>query len=356
MSRFIPADGGNTYDLGNVLRGAINGNKIVGYAGEITQEFAKRFGDAGVHVPLSAVCKATGASPIVSGAVPLAAFDIDSTIAEVDAAISKELIAGKIGVRMISTNAASYRVPYVDAKPTFTINDVDESIPDSSNSNFDYKEILPVQAGSLITVANSLDWTTPDAVQVISRQIVSVVREAVDQALLLGYGPTTSGRSFAGISAIATASGVTLSSASTVSQWADVVEAYSAYTETTDTTNTRWVLHPRTTDALLPISPMFAGSQTSIGLAGGMNVLLGHNVTKARLPVTTGAPDTVQTYFGEMGELVLAMFNSATISLVSNPYADSVFNKGATLLRVLISFGYGVRDGKKIVKATTQLP
>lgn len=360
MSRtFRPADAGSqTYDLAGALNAAVKGTRLTGLTGELSKELANKHGDNGLHVPLSAImqAKATGCTALITGAVPLNGYDIEGNITEIDGAIKKELLATKFGVSSRATDQAEYRIPYADSKPTAVIIDVDDAIADQGGSTFDFISIKPVIAGSLIEIANSLDFSNPDAVQVVTRQISDVVTEAIDNAFLNGYGPTGLGFTFPGLSAVATASGVTLSSASTVSQWADVVEAYSSYTQTTDTSNTRWLLHPRTTDALLPTSPIFTGAQTAIGMSGGISALLGHPVVKGRLPVTAGVPDTVESYYGEPSEIFMVLFNSASISLVANPYAPTQFSKGSTLLRVMVSFGMGVRDARRIVKATTQLP
>jgi HK97 family phage major capsid protein len=357
---FVAADGGsNNYSISDALNSAIKGTRLTGYAGEIGAELAKRHGDNGLHIPLQAIMqsKATGSTALIPGAVPLNGYSLEAGIAEIDAAVKRELLATKFGVSARSTDQAEYRIPTVDSRPTAVIVDVDQAITDQGGSTFDYVSIKPVTAGSLIEIANSLDFSNPDAVQVVTRQISDVVTEAIDAAFLNGYGPTGAGLSFPGLAAVATASGVgPLSNTSTVAQWADVVESYSSYTGTTDTSGTRWLLHPRVTDALLPISPIFTGAQTAIGMGGGISTLLGHPVIKGRLPVTAGVPDVVQSYYGEPGEIFMVLFNSASISLVANPYEANAFAKGSTLLRVMISFGMGVRDAKRLVKATTQLP
>lgn len=356
--RFKNAEGAERYgyDVARALESAMTGTKLDGFTAEVSKELAYRHGGEGMRIPLEAVMKATGASPIVGGAVPLTAWDSDASVTELDGAIRRELLAGKINVSTRATSEAAYRIPYVNTRPTAQIVDVDEPLIDQGGSTFNYVEIEPVEAGSMIEIANSLDWTNPDAVAVVSRQIVDVVREAVDDAMLNGYGPTTSGRAFAGLLASATATGSTVSNVSSVADYQAIQQAYKDYALDSEAMGARWVMHPRHIDGTLPVTPSFTGSQSAMMAAGTTNpVLLGNTVTRAMLPVTAGGPDTVPVLYGDFSEIFMVLFNSATISLVSNPYADSVFAKGSTLLRVILSFGMGVRDAKRMYSATANL-
>lgn len=357
MTQFKPADGGtNSYALGDALNAALRGSKLTGFTAEVSSELARKHGSEGVRIPLAAFVaqtKATGASPLIGGASPLLGYDLEGGIQEMGGAIRAELLAGKFGVSTRSTDQAEYRIPYVGTKPTATIVDVDAAIPDQGGSTFDYLSVRPVIAGSLIEVANSLDFTNPDCVSVISRQIVDTVTETIDKAFIDGYGPTPAGRSFAGLAAVAMPSSIPLSASSTLSGWASVKEVYSAYTKSTDISRAKWLMHPKVADSTLSTSPVFAGSTQAIATGRGIDFLLGAPVVQGRLPILPN--QTTPIFFGEPGEIFLILFNSASISLVANPYEQAAFAKGSTLLRVMVSFGMRIRDAQRLVKADVQL-
>lgn len=354
---FISNTSDPVFDVAAALDAAVHGTTLKGFAGEYCAEVSHRKGSSAgtVHIPLAAalaVTKATGAGPLAGfgQAVPLVGFEMDSIVTDVAPAIRQELIAGRAGMRMVSTLESQFKLPLVNARPTAAVFDVDEVITNGGDSGFATVDIDPVVVATQTEVANSLSFARdPAATTIVMKHITEAILDAVDDAILNGY-TTGSGRTWGGLAANSTASGVALNAASTIQNWRQVQDVLRTYMRMSDLSNMRWLGNPAVT-SLLMASPVFAGATSAIAPSAKLDILAGADFVEAMLP----AAATTEVYFGDFSAITAVAFQGASIELLANPYETTAFNRGSTLLRAIAGIGVGTSDANRIVSATVTL-
>ena len=341
------------YSLQNVMAQVLNQRSIDGLEGEMDQELRsaqpwREFG--GAAIPIEQVllndqqrAALTKASGVVNptNLAPLTGEDYrDELFTLIDDAIGKQLLSGKLGVRTLTgLSEQTIRIPRQDSMMSAGHVALDTDLPDSSDPTFSNTTMSPKLVGSVAQLQLSAVLAQHPRIgtDFIGGELRRALQQEVERVFLEGDNVNNpeepSGLDTLADDSDALALGVT----TPIEDLNAVLDTYLRYLQ---------AMPPGVT-ALLPpeylqaceVIPSFTGSCNSARQAiemKGLNLMMGLN-----LPEDTG-------YLGLFDYMVHGIWQGIDVSL--NPYADSVFKKKATLLRVSMMHDYQIIDPKRIRK------
>lgn len=343
----------HSYSLQNVMSQVLNQREINGLEGELDQELRasqpwREFGGAAIPVEqvlLSDQQRAalTKASGVVNptNLAPLTGEDYrDELFTLIDDAIGKQLLSGKLGVRTLSgLSEQTIRIPRQDSMMSAGHVALDTDLPDSSDPTFSNTTMSPKLVGSVAQLQLSAILAQHPRIgtDFIGGELRRALQQEIERVFLEGDNATNveepNGLDTLADDTDSLSMGVT----TPIEDLNAVIDTYGRYLQAM----------PAGVKALLPpeylqaceVIPSFSGSCNSARQA----------IEAKGLPVVTGLnlPDDTG-YFGLFEYMVHGIWQGIDVSL--NPYADSVFKKKATLLRVSMMHDYQIIDPKRIRK------
>lgn len=369
----VHTKGARSYSLQNLIRSVLDPSIDAGFEREIGRELRGKMPWAesakleGTLVPLSAVLGVQKAASTETGGnmIPLLGTDFQDELIQIDGAITRATITDKIGARMLTGLVEkTVQFPRQAAQMTAGHAALDANLPTATDATFDTATLTPKLVGAVTELKlSSVFAQHPQAgtPQWISAELQRALTVEINRAVLSGDN-TTNPEEPDGLSiqaTTATQSTVTVdgtASTGTIGQLNALKAQMQAYlqVDTDAAERLRFVNHPLFFSALEAV-PVFTGAAQSIAqtitTGGAFRVPM---VEAQILPVTAGVPDTAEAFLVADPEYLLHAFWQAA-SVVVNPYADSVFASGGTLVRVSLLHDFLVGDPKRVLKTVTNL-
>lgn len=208
-----------------------------------------------------------------------------------------------------------------------------DSLTDSSLT-FDNVRLEPRHVGAITELSRQLlQQSSPGIEDIVRNDFVQVVGLAVDAAMLHGTAVNKQPVGILATSGIQTASLATL-------DWEHVLLALEKLALENIVPNAA-ITHPE-------VSTILRSTLREAGLPGylldnGQLAGVPVNVTK-QLAKKAGAPATGRILFGDFSELLIGTWGS--VDVVTNPYAEGPFSRGAIQVRILTTMDMVVRRPK----------
>ena len=343
------------YSLKRVMSQVLEQRHIDGVEGEFDQELRakqpwREYGGAAVPVEMiflndeqrAAITKASGVvNP--TNLEPLTGEDYrDELFTLIDEAIGKQLLSGQLGVRTLTgLREQTIRIPRQDAMMSAGHVALDTDLPDSSDPTFSNTTMTPKLVGSVaqLQLSSILAQHPRVGTDFIGSELRRALIQEVERVFLAGDTATNPAEPN-GLDKLADdTDGLTLGVSTPLSDLNACIAAYVDYLQEWPS-DVKWVLPLEYLQAL-EVIPAFTGSQKDARQAfmdKGMDARIGLNLTDGN------------GFFGLFQYMVHGIWQGIDVSL--NPYADSVFAKKATLLRVSMMHDYQIIDPKRIRKVT----
>ena len=340
------------YNLGNIMRRACGEPVDAGYELELHQEFARGRKNApeGILVPLSIFQRAhdgittspnTGQALVGEERRPDLFMNIDEFFTP--------NLSSQLGVTMITSNEDKVLIPRQKKRLTAGWIARDGSAPASQDAEFDSVSIQPTTLGLSFEMRRSLMYATHPAAQaLLIADARMAIEEGLDKAIIAGTGTSNQPLGFLGSGGATAATSITgaMSGANAYDHSRKIRDEVETYLRRVDE-SLKWVLHPMHV-AILSKTPTFADAREPLIPSGATTLAARRFHESYELPAPAGGPPkTTKGLFGDFSEAVACLFGPAA-ELVLNPYADSVFNKGAVLARALVDFNVVHRDIKRV--------
>lgn len=301
---------------------------------------------------LNAEIKASGA---ISGGVlnPLTGIDNkDELFSLIGDAIGAQVLSGRLGGRVITSDEQTVLIPRQTAKVTAGHVDIDTNLPASGDPAFTNQTLSPRLMGS-VSQLNLSSMLARHPALGTSEYYASELRRALqaemERVLILGNSGTNPEEP-SGLDILATAaSGAVTVGVNTIGEINIIDEELINYLQT-DQTGAKWVL-PLEFINECKTAASFSGSNQSIHDALNMNVgMVNQDALIAGLNLTKAA-QVYTSFHGDFSTLVHCLFSGIDIAV--NPYADSVFAAGGTLVRAFMLHDINVIDPKRILSFDT---
>ncbi|MEA3275995.1 MAG: phage major capsid protein [Pseudomonadota bacterium] len=367
--------GKRSYSLGNLIRAALDPSVDAAFEKEIAQELRGRMPWAesakleGTLVPLGAVLGMSrtkaGSTETAGNLVPLLGTDYQDELIQIDGAVTRATITDKIGARMLTgLTEKTVQFPRQTGQMTAGHVALDANLPTATDPTFDTVTLAPKLVGAVTELKlSSVFAQHPQAgtPQWISAELQRALTVEINRAILSGDNTTTpaepdglSVQATTATQATVTVDGT--ASTGTIGQLNALKAQMLAYlqVDADAAERLRFINHPLFLSALEAV-PVFTGAAQSIAqtitTGGAFRVPM---VEAQILPVTPGATDTAEAFLVADPEYLLHAFWQAA-SVVVNPFADSVFAAGGTLVRVSLLHDFLVGDPKRVLKTVTNL-
>jgi len=265
-------------------------------------------------------------------------------------------VAARLGITVTSTPEDKLIVPI--SKKVLTGGWVarDAAAPASQNAEFTSFSLQPTVYGLSFTMERSLMYAShPQAEAILIGEARRAVEQGLDDGILKGTGGSNQPTGFlaasGGANTAASISGA-MSGSNAYDHSRKIRNEVESYLKDANP-GLRWLLHPMHV-AILAKTPAFSGATTPLVPSGSKVLAEREFVESYGLPTPAGGPPTTtKGLFGDFSECVACLFGNAA-ELVLNPFADSVFNKGAMLARILVDFNTVHRDPKRVLKFDTE--
>lgn len=341
------------YSLKRVLSQVLEQRHIDGVEGEFDSELRSKqpwreYG--GAAVPLEMIflsdeqrAKISKASGVVNptNLEPLTGEDYrDELFTLIDDAIGKQLLSGQLGVRTLTgLREQTIRIPRQDSMMSAGHVALDTDLPDSSDPTFTNTTMDPKLVGSVAQLQLSAILAQHPRIgtDFIGSELRRALIQEVERVFLAGDNTTNPAEPDGLVNLADDTDALALGVSTPIDDLNGCIATFADYLQ--DWPNgVKWVLPLEYLQALETV-PSFAGSQKDARQAfmdKGMDAVIGLN-----LPDATG-------FFGLFQYMVHGIWQGIDVSL--NPYADSVFAKKATLLRVSMMHDYQIIDPKRIRK------
>lgn len=345
------------YSLTKAMKGVLENRTPVGLEGEQDAELRhqqpwREFG--GIAVPAEQIflskqqrAELTKASGVVNptNLEPTTGEEYrDELFAWIDAAIGKQLLSGQVGARTITgLTEASVRIPRQTAMMSAGHVALDSDLPDSSDPTFSNQLMTPKLVGSVAQLQLSAILAQHPRISedYFGSELRRALIQEVERVFLNGDNTGTPAEPDGLVNLADNTNSLTIATASAIEDMNAAMAVYRDYTQTVDGA-VRWVIPPELTDAM-EVAAAFTGSSYP---ASETLRNKGWTVVPAlNLPETTG---TYSGFMGDFSYVVHGMWQGIDLSL--NPYADSVFAKKATLLRVSMLHDYQIIDPKRVLQ------
>lgn len=218
---------------------------------------------------------------------------------------------------------------------------IDTDLPDSSDPTFTNTTMTPKLVGSVAQLQLSAILAQHPRIgtDFIGSELRRALTQEVERVFLNGDNTTNAAEPDGLVNLADDTDSLALGVSTPIDDLNACIAAYVDYLQEWPN-GVQWVLPLEYLQALETI-PSFTGSQKDARMAfmdKGMNAVIGLN-----LPDNTG-------FFGLFNYMVHGIWQGIDLSL--NPYADSVFAKKATLLRVSMMHDYQIIDPKRIRQVT----
>lgn len=339
------------YSLKRVMQQVLEQRHIDGVEGEHDQELRsaqpwREFGGAAIPVEQvllneeqrAAIAKASGVvNP--TNLAPLTGEEYrDELFSLIDDAIGKQLLSGQLGVRTLTgLREQTIRIPRQDSMMSAGHVALDTDLPDSSDPTFTNTTMDPKLVGSVAQLQLSAILAQHPRIgtDFIGSELRRALIQEVERVFLSGDNSSNPAEPDGLVNLADDTDSLSLGVSTPLTDLNACIATYADYLQ--DWPNgVKWVLPLEYLQALETI-PSFAGSQKDARQAfmeKGMEPVVGLN-----LPADTG-------FFGLFEYMVHGIWQGIDVSL--NPYADSVFAKKATLLRVSMMHDFQIIDPKRI--------
>lgn len=357
----VHTKGERTYSLMRALGMATgDATEDVGYEREVSQELARKSHRKvqGLMIPFSAfrtkAHDAITSSPDTGKSTT--GEDRRSDMFMMVDQFFRPSIATALGVTFTTCAEDRFVVPVSKKVLTAGFTARDAAVATSSDVEFTAFTLQPKTVGTSFEIERSLlrYGKHPMAEQILADQARSAVELAMDTAIVSGSGTGNNPLGFLGTGGATVAASITgaMSASNAYDHSRKIRNELEAYLQQPDPL-AKWLLHPMHT-AILKKTPAFSGAQTPL-VANGSDQFADRTYLESyALPTPAGGPPTTtKGLYGRFDQMIAVLFGGG-IEFAVNPFADSVWNKDAALVRVIGDFNTMTRDAKRVLKFDTE--
>ena len=353
---FIQTGDKPEYNLANVVK-SLAGDKNVdtGLEMEISQDLARNAVSEtrGIRVPLSQLfTKAASSGASTGNFDDLTQVDHRwDLMSDLDGAIARSMVAGKLGVQVQTTNERDVEIPIVSTKLAGEVIALDAAMSDAGAPTVSAKSASPVTVACSAEVLRSVMYAHRGT-ETVMNQVRNAIVETMD-AVILGPKASVGGAAPDGIMDLATAA--TQSSVAVATAWSDlsaVIDELGLYMHDEENPH-GFLLNPKFIK-LMRATARWSGSAHAV-IADGENTVAGKPFEESyELAITSATPDTATALYGKFSEMFMFIHGNS-IDLQANPYKSSSWEKGAFGLRSMVDISTILRDVKAIRSFSTDL-
>lgn len=317
-----------------VLRSQMEGRSLTGAAAEYAQETERRTGRKaqGVFVPMQALERRTTTTANASEIV-----GTDHRPQDYITALRNKLLARRLGVRVLTGLSGNVVIPKHGTG--LSVGWVAEGgTLSSSDMTFDSVTLSPKHAGGITEMSRQLlQQSSPDIEQLVRDDLMAMVAQAIDSAMINGGGTSEP-------TGILAATGTQTASLATLS-WAAVMGMLEKL-ELANVTPNAFLTSPQ-------VKTKLASTLTADGmpfmLDKGRMADLPVSVTN-QVPLKDAETDTGQIILGDFSQVMLGIWSE--VDLLVNPYEAGAYSRGAVKVRAMSTVDVGIRHPTAFVIAS----
>lgn len=320
----------------DVLRAQMEGRSLSGAAAEYAQEAERRTGRKaqGVFVPMQALERRAMTTTSAGEIVPT-----DYRPDQYISALRNKLLARRLGVRVLTGLSGNVVIPK-HGTGTSVGWVAEGGTLSGADMTFDDVTLTPKHAGGITEMSRQLlQQSSPDVEQLVRDDLMAMIAQAIDSALILGGGANQP-------KGILSATGTQTANLATLS-WATIAGMVEKL-ELANVEGAQFLTSPQVATKLKTTE-----KSTGTGLylmEGGRMADLGVNVTN-QVPLAGTAPDqTGRLILGDFSQVLLGIWSE--IDLLVNPYEASAYEKGAVKVRAMSTVDVGIRHPQAFVIAS----
>lgn len=318
-----------------VIRAQMEGRSLTGAAAEYQAETERRTGRKaqGVFVPMRALesraVNTTGTAGQIVGTDHRADLYIEP--------FRNSLLARKLGVRVLSGLMGNVGIPKFGTGTTTGWVAENAALP-TGDMTFGDVTLSPKHAGGITEMSRQLlQQSSPDIEQLVRSDLSFMLAQSIDGALFIGGGANEPDGvlSTAGIQT-ASLSGLTWDNVLAMLQKFDLVNGEAANIV-----------------ASMKVKAKLAGTLKAAGIAGYL--MEGGKVADLpayftnQLTEKTGTPNTGRLIAGDWSQVMLGIWSE--VDILVNPFAETAYNRGGVLVRVMATVDIAVRHPEAFVVA-----
>lgn len=319
-----------------VLRAQMEGRSLTGAAAEYAQEAERRTGRKaqGVFVPMQALEKRdmnTGNAP-----------EIVPTVHRPDqyiGALRNKLLARRLGVRVLTGLSGNVTIPkYASGTSVGWV--AEGGTLSGRDMSFDTVTLSPKHAGGITEMSRQLlQQSSPDVEQLVRDDLMAMIAQAIDSAIIYGGGANEPSGILASIGSNGGVQAVSLSSLT----WAGVLGMVEKI-ELANLEAAHWLTSPT-------VKTKLASTLKETGLPGYL--LEGGRMADLPLYATNQIQDDSdggKLILGDFSQVLLGVWSE--VDLLVNPYEASAYEKGAVKVRAMSTVDVAIRHPQAFVVAT----